>query len=168
MDGSQLIRARRSIRRYKPGVQIPREEIQLMLEAAMMAPSARNSRPWEFVVVESPAVKQQLMEAHPYCGMLATASLAVVVCGRPDRQEGWESQFWPQDCGAAIENLLLQALELGYGSCWCGCYPALERVEKLQKILGVSSLPVAIVAAGVPDEHPDARGYFDPQLVKYL
>ena len=88
--------------------------------------------------------------------------------GRPDRQEGWEFQFWPQDCGAAIENLLLQALELGYGSCWCGCYPALERVEKLQKILGVSSLPVAIVAVGVPDEHPDARGYFDPQLVKYL
>lgn len=46
MNGTQLIRARRSIRRYQKGVVIPREEIQLMLEAAMMAPSAVNTRPW--------------------------------------------------------------------------------------------------------------------------
>ena len=97
MNVTEAIRKRRSIRKYKEGVKIPQKDIETILEAAMMAPSARNTRPWEFVVVESPAVKQQLMEAHPYCGMLATASLAVVVCGRPDQQEGWESQFWPQE-----------------------------------------------------------------------
>ena len=168
MNTSEAIRARRSIRKYRPGAPIPAEHVQQMLEAAMLAPSAVNSRPWEFVVVESEAVKAQLMEAHPYTGMLKTATLAIVVCGRPDLQEGKCGAFWPQDCGAAIENLLLQAVELGYGACWCGCYPAMERAEALQKILDVTSIPVAIVAVGVPDENPTPRGFYDPSRVKYL
>lgn len=168
MNTSEAIRARRSIRKYQPGAPIPAEHVQQLLEAAMLAPSAVNSRPWEFVVVESPAIREQLMAVHPYTGMLKTASLAIVVCGRPDLQEGKCGAFWPQDCGAAIENLLLQAVELGYGTCWCGCYPAMERVEALQKILDVSSVPVAIVAVGVPDESPAPRGFYDPSRVKYL
>ena len=165
MNGTELIRARRSIRKYKAGEKIPREDIQTILEAAMMAPSANNSRPWEFVVVESREVLDQLRAAHPYTGMLATASAAIVVCGRPDLQSGKE--FWPQDCGAAIENLLLQAVELGYGTCWCGCYPVMDRVEQVREILQVTGVPVAIVAVGVPDESPAPRGFFDPQRVTY-
>lgn len=168
MDCSEALRARRSVRKFKEGVKIPSEHLKLLLEAAMCAPSAVNSRPWEFVVVESEAVKAQLMEAHPYTGMLKTATLAIVVCGRPDLQEGKCGAFWPQDCGAAIENLLLQAVELGYGACWCGCYPAMERAEALQTILDVASIPVAIVAVGVPDESPAPRGFYDPSRVKYL
>lgn len=165
MNGSELIRARRSIRKYKAGEKIPREDIHTMLEAAMMAPSANNSRPWEFVVVESREVLEALMTAHPYTKMLTTASAAIVVCGRPDLQPGKE--FWPQDCGAAIENLLLQATELGYGTCWCGCYPVMERAEAIRKILQITSVPVAIVAVGVPNESPAPRGFFDPQRVIY-
>ena len=169
MNGTDLIRARRSIRKYQPGAVIPREAIEKLLEAAMMAPSAVNSRPWEFVVVESRPILDKLMAAHPYCQMLKTASLAIVVCGRPDLQANLGGlEYWPQDCGAAIENLLLQAVELGYGSCWCGCYPAMDRVEKLREILSVTSVPVAIVAVGIPDEAPAPRGHFDPSRVKYL
>ena len=165
MNGTELIRARRSIRKYKAGEKLPREDLQTMLEAAMMAPSANNSRPWEFVVVESREILEQLMSAHPHTGMLATASAAIVVCGRPDLQYG--KSFWPQDCGAAIENLLLQATELGYGTCWCGCYPVTDRAEAVREILQVSSVPVAVVALGVPDEAPAPRGFFDPQRVTY-
>ena len=165
MNGTELIRARRSIRKYKAGEKIPREDIQTILEAAMMAPSANNSRPWEFVVVESREILNQLMTVHQHTAMLATASAAIVVCGRPDLQPG--KSFWPQDCGAAIENLLLQAADLGYGTCWCGCYPVQERAEGVQAILQVTSIPVAIVALGVPDESPAPRGYFDPQRVIY-
>ena len=107
MNTSEAIRARRSIRKYQKGAIIPKEHIEQMLEAAMMAPSACNRRPWEFVVVKKPEVLEQIMEIHPYTQMLKTASLAVVVCGRPDLQEGICDGFWPQDCGAAIENLLL-------------------------------------------------------------
>ncbi len=168
MNTSEAIRARRSIRKYQSGVTIPRTDVETMLEAAMMAPSARNTRPWEFVVVEDRKVLDGLMAVHPYCGMLKTASLAIVVCGRPDLQEDGGNPFWPEDCGAAIENLLLQAVELGYGTCWCGCYPAQDRAEAVQKALDVTSVPVAIVAVGKPDEAPAARGFFDKSRVKYL
>lgn len=168
MNGTELIRERRSIRTYEEGFVIPQEDIETMLEAAMMAPSARNIRPWEFFVAQSTEVKQRLMKAQPFSQMLKTASLAIVVCGRPDLQEGRCAEFWPQDCGAAIENILLQAKELGYGSCWCGCYPIMERVTAIQEVLHTASIPVAIVAVGKAAETPAARGYFDPARVTYL
>lgn len=168
MNCSDVIRDRRSIRKYKPGIIIPQEDIETMLEAAMMAPSARNTRPWEFFVVTNREVMKKLQEAHPYTSMLSTASAAIIVCGRPDLQSGKCNEYWPQDCGAAIENLLLQAKALGYGTCWCGCYPTMDRVEKLQEILSTSSIPVAIVAVGEADETPAARGHFDPDRVTYI
>lgn len=140
----------------------------MILEAAMMAPSACNRRPWEFVVVENEEKKEELMKNQPYTQMLKTATAAIIVCGRPDLQDGICEGFWPQDCGAAIQNILLQAKELGYGTCWCGLYPVTKRVEVYQEILGITSVPMAIVAIGVPDEEPKARGFFDPDRVRYI
>ncbi len=168
MNTIEAIKARRSIRRYKRDVTVPREHITQLLEAAMMAPSACNTRPWEFVVVESCEVKEQIREAMPYTQMLQTAPIAIVVCGRPKVQELVCPGFWPQDCAAAVENILLAAKELGYGTCWCGCYPLEKRVEEMQKILDVTSIPLAVVAIGEADEAPDARGFFDEARVKYL
>ena len=73
MDCSEAIRARRSVRKYKKGEKIPPEYIRMMLEAAMSAPSAVNSRPWEFYVTESDEIKERLMQAHPASRMLETA-----------------------------------------------------------------------------------------------
>ena len=168
MNCSDVIRERRSIRKFKKGAPSPQEHVHKILEAAMMAPSACNSRPWEFVVVESSKVKQQILEAHPYTQMLATASLAIIVCGRPDLQEGLSKGYWPQDCAAATSTMLLQAAELGYGTCWCGCYPSDDRVKTLQEILCVRSIPFSIVALGVPDESPKARGFFEESKVNYI
>ncbi len=167
MNTSEAIRSRRSIRKYVEGAIIPQEHYEQILEAAMMAPSACNRRPWEFVVVENREKLEQLMQHQPYTKMLKTASAAIVVCGRPDLQKGICEGFWPEDCGAAIQNLLLQAWELGYGTCWCGLYPA-QKPEVYQEILDVSSMPMAIVAIGVPDEAPAARGFFEADKVKYL
>ena len=158
MDCTQAIRARRSIRKFKPGVPIPRADVESMLEAAMMAPSACNCRPWEFFVVENPELKKQLKNAHPYAGMLETASLAIVVCARPEDQKDICEGYWPLDCGAAVENLLLQAAALGYGTCWCGCWPSLKRLPAIQELLNTQSIPVALISVGVPDEEPLARG----------
>ena len=100
--------------------------------------------------------------------MLATAPVAIVICGRPELQENICQGFWPQDCGAAAQNILLAAKELGYGTCWCGCYPLADRVEGMQKILAVSSIPLAVIAVGKAEETPDARGFYDETRVKYL
>ena len=168
MDCTQIIRARRSIRKYKPGAPVPEEDVKLMLEAAMMAPSACNARPWEFFVAENPEIKEKLRAAHPYASMLEDASLAIVACARPEDQTGVCEGYWPLDCGAAVENLLLQAAALGYGTCWCGCWPAMDRVEAIQAILNTQSVPAALIAVGVPDESPEARGGYDPGKVTWL
>ena len=65
MQTCEAIRARRSVRKYKAGAAVPPEHVKLMLEAAMMAPSAVNSRPWEFYVVERRETLERLMQAHP-------------------------------------------------------------------------------------------------------
>ena len=168
MNTLEAIKSRRSIRKYKADAAVPREIILQLLEAAMMAPSACNTRPWEFVVVESREVKERIRKAMPYTQMLQTAPVAIVVCGKPEVQKQVCPGFWPQDCGAAVENILLAAKELGYGTCWCGCYPLEKRVEDMKQILDVSSVPFAVVAIGEADESPDARGFLDESKVKYL
>lgn len=168
MNTLEAIRSRRSIRKYKKGAVIPKEDIKQILEAAMMAPSACNSRPWEFVVVENQEKLQEIHAVHPYTSMLNTASLAIVICGRPDLQKGICEGFFPQDCGAAAQNILLAAAELGYGTCWCGVYPSESRVEDIRKILDVTSVPFAVIALGVPDDAPAARGFYDEARVTWI
>ena len=167
MDCTQTIRARRSIRKFKPGAPVPKSDVEQMLEAAMMAPSACNTRPWQFFVVENPELKAKLRRAHPFASMLDTASLAIVACAQPEAQTGAVEGYWPLDCGAAVENLLLQAVDLGYGACWCGCWPS-PRVSKLQGILGTQSVPAALIAVGVPDEDPPARGFYQADKVTWI
>lgn len=168
MDCTQAIRARRSIRKFQPGKTIPRADVEQMLEAAMMAPSARNTRPWEFFVTEDPDVKARLMAAQPFSSMLRDAAVGIVVCARPEDQAGKCDGFWPLDCGAAVENLLLQAAALGYGTCWCGCWPVQDRVEAIQAILNTASIPVALISVGVPAEDPEARGFYQADKVTWL
>lgn len=165
----EAIRKRRSIRKFKPGAEVTDEQIKIMLEAAMLAPSARNTRPWEFIVVKDREKLNQIRKAHPYTGMLETASLAIVVCALPETQkEPIMSGYYPQDCGAATENILIQAVELGLGACWCGVYPKEERITEIRNILGITSLPFNVIAIGVPDEAPNPRGYYDENKVTYM
>ena len=161
MTTTEAIRARRSIRKYKSGAEITQEQMDLILEAAMMAPSARNGRPWDFVVVRDREKLNAITEVHPYTKMLATATLAIIICGA-------EADFFPQDCGAATQNILLQAAELGLGTCWCGVYPSKERVESIQRLLGIANVPFNVIAVGVPDETVAARGFYDKQKVRYI
>lgn len=169
MNTSQAIRARRSIRKYKPGVRIPQEHIDRMLEAAMCAPSARNTRPWSFVVIESAQVRSRIAEETNSNRFLSDASLAIVICGDPAsipelRKEG----YWPQDCAAATQNLMLEALELGYGTCWCGVHPG-ARTPVLTEILNLQDVvPLSLIAVGVADEAPAARGFYDKNKVRYV
>ena len=170
MNTSEAIRARRSIRKYKPGTAIPQEHVDLLLEAAMCAPSAMNKRPWSFAVVENAALRGMLADAHPYARFLRDASLAVVVCGNPDAYpQAVGKEFWPQDCAAATQTLMLQATELGYGSCWCAVYPNEARCAAFAEILGLNkAVPFSLVVLGVADEWPDRRGFYDKSKVRYF
>ncbi len=169
MNTTEAIRARRSIRKYKPGQTIPEEHVHQLMEAAMCAPSACNSRPWEFVVVKDAALRGEIAKVHPYCRSLPDAAMGIVVCGLPGALPNAPCEgFWPQDCAAATENILLQATELGYGTCWCGVYPDKARAEAIARLLNVSSTPFSLILVGVADESPARRGFFDAARVKVL
>ena len=138
----------------------------------MLAPSACNTRPWEFIVVKDREKLDRIRKAHPYTGMLETASLAIVIVALPESQEsvrgGLPVGYYPQDCGAATQNILLQAAAMGLGTCWCGVYPKEDRIAEIQKVLGTTKLPFNVIAVGVPDENPNPRGRYEESKVTWL
>jgi len=172
MTVMEAIRKRRSIRKFKKGAKVTDEQIKLLLEAAMLSPSACNTRPWEFVVVQDPVKLEEIRKAHPYTGMLETASLAIVVLALPDTQvgihEGIAEDYFPQDCGAVTENILITAVSLGLGACWCGVYPKEERMAEIREVLSTEKLPFCVIAVGVPDENPNPRGQYEESKVTFM
>lgn len=169
MNVTEAIRARRSIRKFKEGEVLP-EHLDTILEAAMMCPSARNMRPYEFAVVKNTDKLKEIAAVSPNFRVVGGAACAIVVCGKPALEEGLGHEMWQQDCAAAVENIMLQALELGYGSCWCGTYPVDERVKGVKAVLDIADencIPFAVIALGIPAESPAPRGFYDKTRVKY-
>ncbi len=155
MDVFEAIHTRRSIRKYEDRP-ISAEHVDQILAAAMAAPSARNGQPWQFVVIDERALLDSCAEICPNAAMIRGAPAAVLVCGDLDL-EGSEG-YWPVDCSAAVENMLLAAVGLGLGACWCGVYPRPRRMDGLRTLFDLPErvVPHSLVVLGHPAE-PSAR-----------
>lgn len=166
MNTLETIAKRRSIRKFTDKA-ISQQQLETLLKAAMFAPTAHNKQEWAFVVVRDRATLQRIMKVHPYASMLSTADCALVVCG--DTQREAPSGYWPGDCGAATQNILLAATELGLGSVWLGVYPNTERMEQIADILALPAhvKPFNLIALGHPDETKEDIERFDPAKVHY-
>jgi nitroreductase len=169
----EAVLTRKSVRKYKDRDKaVHQEQIDLLLEAAMKAPSACNMRPWEFLVVQSRDKLDALAESQPFTRMLYDCPLAIVVVALPDTRNQFSEGFFPQDCGAAAQNILLQAAELGLGTCWCGIYPKETPMQRVRDALGgflaPNAIPFNIIAVGHPDEDLGARGFYEKAKVKYI
>lgn len=157
---------RRSIRKYTGG-RIEDDKILSILKAGMYAPSANNTRPWHFIVVDDREKIEKIMKAHPYAAMLAEASHAIVVCGDETLQNG--PKYFPLDCSAATQNILLAAHGLGYGAVWLGVEPREERKKAVSEIFGLPSHihPVSIVSVGIPVRIPEKTPRrFEPEKIR--
>lgn len=165
-DTLNFLFGRRSIRAYAPG-EVPEADVQLLLEAAMAAPSAVAKDPWRFVVVRDQRRREELARELPNGQMLPRAALGIVVCGDLAQAHDRQLSYLLQDCAAAIENLLLAAHALGYGACWLGVHPRENRVQHVSRVLGLPAgvLPVSIIAVGRPGEQKEARTRFNPAFV---
>ncbi|MBL3593057.1 MAG: nitroreductase family protein [Synergistaceae bacterium] len=158
--------ARRSIRRYKPDA-VPAEKVTTLLEAAMAAPSAHNQQPWEFVVIDDRAILDAIPDVHPYSKMLHEAPLAILVCAR---LEGLSSpDFFPQDCAAATENILVEAAAQGLGTVWMGIYPKEPLMTAMRKMLHVPDeiVPFSLIAVGYGAEEKAPSKRYDPARIHH-
>lgn len=164
MDCLDAVMTRRSIRRYTDEP-VSEADLETLLRAAMAAPSAGNQQSWRIVVVTDRDQLNRLSTATPYSSMLAQAPLGFVVCGdsRDERHPG----YWPQDCAAAIENLLVAANAIGLGGVWIGCYPVEDRVANVREICGVPEgvTPMSMIALGHPAERKPPADRYRPELV---
>lgn len=155
--------ARKSVREYlDKGVE--KEKIDLMLRAGMSAPSARDLRPWEFIVINDRATLNSMAAALPYAKMLTQVRYAMVVCGDSAR-----SSLWYLDCSAAAQNILLAAESLGLGAVWTAAYPYGDRMQVVRKFTALpdSVLPLCVIPFGYPATSQQPKQKFDENKVHY-
>lgn len=113
MDFKDLIQKRRSIRKFSDK-KLSSEEVQSIMRAALMAPTSKNSKPWQFVLIEDKEMLSKLsMSKQHGSKLIEGCALAVVVIADP-----FASDVWIEDASIASIMIQLQAEELNLGSCW--------------------------------------------------
>ena len=162
------IMTRTSIRQYTDQP-VEQEKIDIMLKAAMAAPTAVNLQPWHFIVIDDKELIVQLSSQQP-----TNAPLLIAVCGDTDKTtmpdgKGKLPDFWIQDVSAATENLLLAAHALGLGAVWTGVFPIPERTDEVARVLQCPKniIPLAVVRVGYPAESPAPKNKFREDNISY-
>jgi nitroreductase len=156
---------RRSIRKYS-AEQVSEEALTAIIRAGMNAPSAGNQQPWYFIIIDRRPLLEEITRIHPYAQMLHEAPAAILVCGDLDRER--HTGYWVQDCSAAVENMLLEIVDLGLGGVWLGVYPRDDRVSGLRRLLGIPEriVPFALVAVGHPAEKKNPKDEFHQERIR--
>jgi len=146
VDTFETIMKRRSVRSFsdKP---VPAESIKKLLEAARWAPSGSNRQPWRFIVVRDPKrIKLIKMFSE---GLSGNPTLVIAICAED------MDMYTMMDIGITAENIMLEAVELGLGTCAIGSFSE-EPVKQLLRIPKELSL-VLLMSIGYPDTEPRPR-----------
>ncbi len=159
METIKALMTRRSIRAWTAEA-VSEAQRKTILEAAMNAPSAADARPWHFVTMDDPEIINRFTGLGG-TEMLEQATFMVLVCGEVEREI--YPGFWPQDCSCAAQNMQLAAHDVGVGCVWIAIYPLQDRVEACRGFLGIPAdiTPFALLAMGVPGEHPEPEYRYD-------
>jgi nitroreductase len=146
-----LFKQRISIRKYESRP-VEREKLEAIIDAARLAPTARNEQPWEFVIVTDRALRQKIAGLADYGRFIAEAPVCVAVFCK-------DTKYYLEDGSAATTCILLAATGIGLGSCWIDgdkkSYA--EEIRRLLEVPGGYRL-VSLVSLGYPAEHdPKAK-----------
>lgn len=149
-----LIQKRRSIRRFlaKP---IEDEKIEMLIEAALRAPSSRGVNPWEFIVVKERDLLEKLSSAKTHGSeFLKKAPLGIVICADEDRCD-----VWVEDCSIASTFIFLASESMGLGGCWIQIRERMHNETTTSEVYVSEVLDIpsrlkveSIIAVGYPDE----------------
>jgi nitroreductase len=159
VDIFQVIRDRRSIRRYQDTA-VETDKLELVLDAARLAPSWKNLQCWRFLVVRDRERREKLLSAfptdNPGSRAIASAPVMIVVCADPTAS-GVENgiEYYIADTAIAFEHLCLAAHALGLGTCWMGWFDE----TAIKNALGIPAniKVVGITPLGYPDQEPKPR-----------
>ena len=169
MDALEVILTRHSTRTFVKAKLEP-EILETLLNAAMSAPSAANSQPWQFVVLDDHAIMDEIPKFHPYAAMIVDAAVAILVCGDTTLEKF--TGRWMLDCSNASENMLLAAHALGLGAVWVGFYPDPNREQGIRALINLPDTvhPVSLLVVGVPaapiEYKPHTRRYKPERIHK--
>ena len=165
----EVIHQRKSVRNYTDK-KVSEEQLKTLVRAGMAAPTAVNKQPWSFVVVNDREILDKLGNELPYAKMLKGAPAAVIVCGDLSKAlEGWEQEFWIQDCSAATENILIAAEAIGLGAVWTAAYPAKDRMKTVTDILSLPKhiIPLNVIPVGYPKGVEKPKDKWKPENLKW-
>ena len=163
MDFSELIYIRQSVRKYSSR-KVGKEKVKRCLEAARMAPSASNSQPWHFVVVDEPELKEKVARL-TYSKVVSfnkftqqAPVIVVIVLEKPKlvTQIGGliKNKEYPLiDIGIAAEHLCLQAAEEDLGTCMLGWFNE-SAIKKLLHIPAKKTIGLLITLGYPADNYP--------------
>ena len=161
---SALLANRRSMRRFTEE-KLTEDEKRTILRAALISPTAKNNRGWEFITVEEPDVLQRLSVCRPMgSAFLSEAVFVVVVLGKPA-----ENDCWVEDCSIAAIDMQLQAEDLGLGSCWCHMRNRTSAdgkptKETISELLGVPEQYEPLCIVGFGHKNMERKPYDDAKI----
>lgn len=168
VEFDEIINTRRSIREYQ-NREVSDDDILKILKAGMQAPGSRlGAEPWEFVVIKNKETLAKIGEIKP---RVTNAPVAIVLVANIER--AFYKTVWQQDMGAACENMLLEAVNLGLGGLWNGVAPDEERMAKIGEIIGIDDItdlkPYSIVTIGYPAQGWENKfmDKFDEERIHY-
>ncbi len=147
----EAIRQRYSCRAYHDKA-IEQEKLDSIFEAARLAPSAKNTQDWRFVVVTDKETKHQVAETTNRPEVFEKAGVIIAACSNSDDVMRCGQAIGPIDIAIALEHIALQAAELGLATCWIGSfYP-----EKVRTILGIPDdiAIIELMTVGYPADSP--------------
>lgn len=154
--------SRRSIRKYT-NQEITDDILHQILKAGMNAPTARNLKPFEFIVIRNKEKLEQLSNTKKNSYFVKDSNVTIVVLARE------LSEFWQQDLGAVTQNMLLQATEFGIGSCWVGVAPNEKYEQYIRESLDIPEdiRVFSMISLGYPEEVKEKNDNYYEDKVHY-
>lgn len=156
MDVHEAIRSRRSIRAFDPARPVPEDALRRVLEAARLAPSARNRQEWRFIVVRDAEKRSRLVRAAKGQNFVGQAPVVLAFCATEDKDVmSCGQKPGPIDTAIALAYVTLAAVAEGLGTCWLGAFYE----DQVKQILDVpaGARVIAMTPLGYPAEKPEAR-----------
>ena len=163
MEFSEVLSKRRSVRHFNARLNVSDEDVRALLEAAVTAPTAGNIQPWRFFVVRTADARERLAAAM-HQKWATGAPVAIVVCVDPRPCAArygarGEMLYAIQDTAAAVETILLAAVDRGLASCWVGAFDenaVRDAIGAVAPVTPVAVLPIghSAEAAGRPARRP--------------